>query len=90
MDDRTLPRTAVLGTGLMGRPMAGRLLAAGFPARLLLKDLRLVVDQAHRVGLFAPFLEGLVEIVERTVDAGFGEADYSALAVAVEPMEAPN
>jgi len=31
MDDRTLPRIAVLGTGLMGRPMAGRLLAAGFP-----------------------------------------------------------
>jgi 3-hydroxyisobutyrate dehydrogenase-like beta-hydroxyacid dehydrogenase len=31
MDECTLPRLAVLGTGLMGRPMAGRLLAAGFP-----------------------------------------------------------
>jgi 3-hydroxyisobutyrate dehydrogenase-like beta-hydroxyacid dehydrogenase len=62
---------------------------ANFPARLLLKDLRLVVGEAQRIGLFAPFLEGLVEIVERTVDAGFGEADYSALAVAVEPLQNP-
>ena len=62
---------------------------ANFPARLLLKDLRLVVDEANRIGLFAPFLEGLVEIVARAVDAGFGEADYSALAAAVEPLQDP-
>jgi 3-hydroxyisobutyrate dehydrogenase len=62
---------------------------ANFPARLLLKDLRLVVDEANRIGLFAPFLDGLVEIVARTVAAGFGEADYSALAAAVEPVDAP-
>ncbi len=62
---------------------------ANFPARLLLKDLRLVVGEAARVGLFAPFLGGLVEIVERTVDAGYGEADYSALAVAVESVSHP-
>ena len=64
-------------------------LPANFPARLLLKDLRLVNEQAQRLGLFAPFLGGLVEIVERTVDAGLGEADYSALAAAVEPPEPP-
>jgi len=64
-------------------------LPANFPARLLLKDLRLVADQAQRLGLFAPFLGGLVAIVERTVDAGLGEADYSALAAAVEPAGAP-
>jgi 3-hydroxyisobutyrate dehydrogenase len=63
---------------------------ANFPARLLLKDLRLVVDEANRLGLFAPFLEGLVEIAARAVDAGFGEADYSALAVAVEPPSNPD
>jgi 3-hydroxyisobutyrate dehydrogenase len=58
---------------------------ANFPARLLLKDLRLVVDEATHLGLFTPFLGGLVEIVERAVATGFGEADYSALAAAVEP-----
>jgi 3-hydroxyisobutyrate dehydrogenase len=64
-------------------------LPANFPARLLLKDLRLVADQAQRLGLFAPFLGGLLAIVERTVDAGLGEADNSALATAVEPADAP-
>lgn len=71
------------------RMVERRFLPANFPARLLLKDLRLVADQAQRLGLFAPFLGGLVAIVERTVDAGLGEADYSALAAAVEPAGAP-
>jgi len=62
---------------------------ANFPARLLLKDLRLVAGEAARVGLFAPFIEGLVEILERTVAAGLGEADYSALSAAVEPPDQP-
>ena len=62
---------------------------ANFPARLLLKDLRLVAGEAARVGLFAPFLAGLVEILEHTVEAGLGEADYSALAAAVEPPDQP-
>jgi 3-hydroxyisobutyrate dehydrogenase-like beta-hydroxyacid dehydrogenase len=75
--DKKLPR-------MVGRDFT----PTNFPVRLLLKDLRLVVDQVDRVGLFAPFLPGLVEIVERTIDAGFGESDYSALAVAVEPPEA--
>jgi 3-hydroxyisobutyrate dehydrogenase len=64
-------------------------LPANFPARLLLKDLRLIADQAHQLGLFAPFLGGLVAIVERTVDMGFGEADYSSLAAAVEAADGP-
>ena len=62
---------------------------ANFPARLLLKDLRLVAHEADRLGLFAPFLAGLIEIVERTVEAGYGDADYSALAIAVEPADGP-
>ena len=77
--DKKLPR-------MVGRDFT----PANFPARLLLKDLRLVADQAHRVGLFAPFLEGLLEIVERTVEAGYGDADYSALAIAVEPTDSPD
>jgi len=63
---------------------------ANFPARLLLKDLRLVTAEAARLGLCAPFLDGLVEILERTVDAGLGEADYSSLAAAVEPPDRPD
>jgi 3-hydroxyisobutyrate dehydrogenase len=61
---------------------------ANFPVRLLLKDLRLITAEAGRVGLYAPFLEGIVAIVERTVECGLGEADYSALAAAVEPAGA--
>lgn len=72
----------------LDRMVERHFLPANFPARLLLKDLRLVNEQAKRLGLFAPFLGGLVEIVERTVDAGLGEADYSALAAAVEPADA--
>jgi 3-hydroxyisobutyrate dehydrogenase len=73
----------------LSRMVERRFLPANFPARLLLKDLRLVADQAQSLGLFAPFLAGLIAIVERTVDIGLGEADYSSLAAAVEPADAP-
>jgi 3-hydroxyisobutyrate dehydrogenase-like beta-hydroxyacid dehydrogenase len=58
---------------------------ANFPARHLLKDVRLYQEEAAVQGLFAPHLAGIASILERTIDGGFGGADYSALAVAVDP-----
>lgn len=60
-------------------------LPANFPVRHLLKDVRLARADAARVGLYTPHLAGLEEILERAVEADLGDADYSALAAAIEP-----
>jgi 3-hydroxyisobutyrate dehydrogenase len=58
---------------------------ANFPARHLLKDMRLFGSEAELLGLFAPAANGVAEILQRTLDAGLGGADYSALSVTVDP-----
>jgi 3-hydroxyisobutyrate dehydrogenase len=63
---------------------------ANFPARHLLKDVRLAAAEAARVNLYAPHLAGLEEILVRTVEAGLGDSDYSALAAAIDPRDTPS
>lgn len=63
---------------------------ANFPARHLLKDIRLAADEAARLGLHAPHLAGLEDILVRTVESGLGDSDYSALAAAIEPSGGPS
>jgi 3-hydroxyisobutyrate dehydrogenase len=67
------------------RMLERRFLPANFPARHLLKDIRLFLDEAERLGLFTPAVSGVSEILERTLGAGFGDADYSSLSAAVDP-----
>jgi 3-hydroxyisobutyrate dehydrogenase-like beta-hydroxyacid dehydrogenase len=54
-----------------------------FPARHLLKDLRLVLEEARRQGLATGTLEAVGEILEATLAAGRGDEDYSVLHEAV-------
>jgi 3-hydroxyisobutyrate dehydrogenase-like beta-hydroxyacid dehydrogenase len=63
---------------------------ANFPARHLLKDVRLAADAATTSGVFAPHLAGIDEILVRTLAAGLGDADYSALAAAIDPARDPS
>jgi 3-hydroxyisobutyrate dehydrogenase len=59
--------------------------APHFPTRLLLKDVRLVLDEGRAAGLTTAALEGVREIVEKAVAQGLGDADYSSIYEAVDP-----
>jgi 3-hydroxyisobutyrate dehydrogenase len=56
-----------------------------FPADLLLKDLDLVRSEANILGLDTTALQGVREVVNRTVAAGKGREDYAALYEVIDP-----
>jgi 3-hydroxyisobutyrate dehydrogenase len=58
---------------------------ANFPAELLLKDLALVHGEAAGLGLDTSALDGVVALLRKTVEGGWGRADYSALYQVVDP-----
>ncbi len=58
---------------------------ANFPARHLLKDVRLFAEESAVQGLFTPHLAGVASILEKTIARGMGDADYSGLVDAVDP-----
>jgi 3-hydroxyisobutyrate dehydrogenase len=51
----------------------------------LLKDVRLILDEAEVCGLSTSGLEGVVPLLSRAISEGLGELDYSALYEAVDP-----
>lgn len=59
---------------------------ANFPARHLLKDVRLFAEDSAVQGLFTPHLAGVASILEKTIARGLGDADYSGLADTVDPL----
>ena len=58
-----------------------------FPTRHLLKDVRLGLDHARALGLDAEGLELLRTMLERTVDAGHADEDFSSLGETIDPPE---
>jgi 3-hydroxyisobutyrate dehydrogenase-like beta-hydroxyacid dehydrogenase len=62
--------------------------ATNFPAELMLKDLHLIRAEAKSLGLATQGLDGVLDIVRRTVDGGHGREDYSTLYAAVDPPKA--
>jgi 3-hydroxyisobutyrate dehydrogenase len=56
-----------------------------FPAALLLKDLDLARGEAGRLGLDTTALDGVREIVKKTVEAERGHEDYAALYETIDP-----
>ncbi|RJP60587.1 MAG: NAD(P)-dependent oxidoreductase [Candidatus Auribacter fodinae] len=56
-----------------------------FPVKHLLKDVNLCMDDARRHNLAVDALEGIRNILQRTIDAGMAELDYSALYTVVHP-----
>lgn len=63
-----------------------RFTPANFPARHLLKDVRLIEAEAERLGLRADHLAGIEALLERTVESGHGDDDYSSVAATVDPL----
>ena len=61
--------------------------APTFPGRLMLKDLGLVEEEARALGLETVVLDGVRQIVERAIEMGFGNDDYSAVYEAVHPAQ---
>ena len=57
-----------------------------FPARLMLKDMRLVATEAEGHGVDAGVARAVCAALERALGAGLGDADYSALSAAVEGL----
>ncbi|OGX36947.1 MAG: hydroxyacid dehydrogenase [Omnitrophica WOR_2 bacterium RIFCSPHIGHO2_02_FULL_52_10] len=54
-----------------------------FPVKHLLKDVGLIIREAKALGLSTDVIEGIDRVLQKTVDKGLGEKDYSALFNAV-------
>jgi 3-hydroxyisobutyrate dehydrogenase len=72
--DRKLP-------GMLARDFSD----PNFPAALMLKDLGLIHGYAAELGLDTAVVEGVRDVVRRTVERGLGEADYSAMYEVIDP-----
>ena len=67
-----------------GQRMLDRTFTPGFRSRLHLKDARIVVDTADRVGSAVPAFRVAADALRRLVDSGGGELDHSALFTLLE------
>ncbi|MCP4897652.1 MAG: NAD(P)-dependent oxidoreductase [bacterium] len=63
--------------------LADRYTPANFPAKHLLKDVRLFLNMAEEDNLDAQALQGTEAILQRALQMGLADSDYSALAKAV-------
>lgn len=88
-------RTALLGgfayskvLEVHGRRMLDNDFKPGFKARLHQKDLRIVLDAAHQLGLALPGAALVAQHLNALVGAGDGELDSSALVKIVEKISA--
>ena len=72
-----------------GQRMLDRTFTPGFRSRLHLKDARIVLDTAERVGSALPAFEVAADALRRLVDGGGGELDHSALFTLLE-QEVPH
>lgn len=58
-----------------------------FPSKHLLKDVNLFLQQAQELGLTLSSLEGVHQIIQKAVDLGMDEEDYSALYSVINPQD---
>lgn len=71
---------------LFGKRMVERDFAAGIEARLYHKDLHIVLDLVHELGLAAPAAAITMQSVNALIGRGEGKSDLSALIKVVEGM----
>lgn len=74
----------------LGRIQAERFSDPNFPAQHLLKDVRLMRQEALARGLDTTWLDAEADLLNRTVEQGRGEQDYSALAALLQPQSPPS
>lgn len=61
------------------RMCEGNYSSPNFPTKHLLKDIDLFLQQAQTLNLNASSLEGVRDLVQKTIDHGLAEEDYSAI-----------
>ncbi|MCW5602955.1 MAG: NAD-binding protein, partial [Burkholderiales bacterium] len=71
---------------LFGKRMAERDFAAGIEARLYHKDLHIVLDLVHELGMAAPAAAVTMQNINALIGRGEGRNDLSALIKVVEEM----
>jgi 2-hydroxy-3-oxopropionate reductase len=72
-----------------GRRMLERDFKPGFKAWMQQKDLRLVMEEAHRLGLMLPASAAAAQLFNASVGQGLGEEDASAVLKLLEGVVAP-
>ena len=58
-----------------------------FPSKHLLKDMNLFAEEAETLGLEASLARSVSQVVQKTLELGLADDDYSALYSAVNPLE---
>lgn len=58
-----------------------------FPTKHLLKDTALLIREADVLGLDSQIQKGVLSVLEKTLELGLAEGDYSALFSAVNPED---
>jgi len=58
-----------------------------FSTRHMLKDVNLVLQEAGKLGLTTSSLDGVPGLLEKTIERGLGDEDYSALYETVNPSQ---
>jgi len=56
-----------------------------FPTKHMLKDTKLFINAAESLGLDVSLQEGVRQVLEKTIELGLGDEDYSALFSGVNP-----
>lgn len=56
-----------------------------FPTKHLLKDVGLILQEAHALGLDTSSFDGMPALLKKTIERGFADGDYSALYNAINP-----
>ena len=72
-----------------GERMLNRTFIPGGPARMHLKDLRNVLEEAKELGLDLPLTTRMHQLFQNLVEGGGGAYDHSAALLEIERMNAP-
>jgi len=58
-----------------------------FPTKHLLKDTNLFLEEAGEIGLDTTGLEGIQKLIQKAIDNGFSDSDYSAIFAAINSQK---
>jgi 2-hydroxy-3-oxopropionate reductase len=72
-----------------GQRMLDRSFKPGFKSWMQQKDLRIVMEEAHRLGLALPTAAAVAQIFNAMAGSGFGEDDTSGVLKLLEKMNGP-
>jgi 2-hydroxy-3-oxopropionate reductase len=75
---------------LHGQRMLDRNFQPGFKSWMQQKDLRIVMEEAHRLGLALPSAAAVAQMFNAMVGSGFGEDDTSGVLKLLEKMSEPD